>query len=105
MARRWFPTYKPWSNEEWIVDRAVSAVRGLFYYELLNSKRDNGVKLTHSDLESYVSRMQTLMKTQMQNMHKHYEKRLKEEIARIEAEANAEKAVSPYADSKPHHKS
>lgn len=105
MARRWFPTYKPWSNEEWIIDRAVSAVRGLFHYELLDSKRNDGVKLTHSGLESYINRMQTLMKTQMQNMHKHYEKRLQEEIARIEAEATAVKPVSPYADPKPHHKS
>lgn len=104
MARSWF-TPKKWSREEAIIDRAVSAVRSLFYYELLDSKRNNGVKLDHSGLESYISRMQTLMKVQMQDLHKHYEKRLQEEIKRIEAEAKAEETVSPYAVPKPHHNS
>ncbi|MNB97481.1 hypothetical protein D3C75_447100 [compost metagenome] len=104
MARRTWFTPKPWSREESLIDRAVSAVRGLFYYELLDSKRNNGVKLDHSGLESYISRMQTLMKVRMQEMHQHYEKRLQEEIKRIEAEANAVKPISPYADPKPHHK-
>ena len=101
----WRYTPKPWTREEYMIEHAASAVRGLFHYELLDSKRNNGVKLDHSGLESYISRMQTLIKTQMQNMHKHYEKRLREEIARIEAEANAVKSASPYADPKPHHKS
>ena len=105
MARRNWLTPKPWSHEGYLIDRAVSAVRSLFHYELLDSKRNDGVNLKHADLESYVSRMQTLMKTQMQNMHNHYEKRLQEEIKRIEAEATAVKPVSPYADPKPHHKS
>lgn len=102
--RNWTHQPRPSLRGELLVNRAVSAVKGLFHYELIDSKRNDGIKLTHSQLESYISSMQTLVKMHMENMQKHYQKRLQEEVDRIEAETKATAAVSPYAVPKQHHK-
>lgn len=99
----WWQTVRKYSEVESMIDSAVRSVKSMFYYELKQSKRENGIKLSDGDLNSYMGRMETLMKTRMQALSAHYEKKLKAEIQRVEDE-NRLQAANPYAPKKPHQK-